>query len=377
MFNLTPEQEQRAMRLHHEATVIDSLGGYEEYTVEMKKRIDAMIAQKIDYLTLMEKIAKIDAFEIPQENGEEWETARRASGVSAISLTMGPYGKEMFSFENAVKDIAIYTYKFDTIEKLIKVCSSKDIERAKREDKLGLILNFQNSTHIGSDVDNIDFFYSLGIRQIQMTYNDLNLVGAGCTERRDCGLSRFGVKVVERMNKLGILIDLAHTGFQTSMDVIEVSSKPVAFTHTVCKAVYDHDRGKTDEQLDAIARKNGYVGIVTVPMFISPREDASLEDFLKHIDHAASIVGTDKLGIGTDQADSYPPLAEKMNTDALEKLGFQKKHGVDMHRTTKGYRGWSDFPNLTRSLVSSGYKDEEVKGILGGNFLRIFAETVG
>jgi membrane dipeptidase len=377
MFNLTQEQEERALRLHHEATVIDSLGGYEEYPVEMKKRIDTLIAEKVPYMTIIERITKIDAFEMPQEAGEEWELARRASGMSAISATMGPYGREMFSFENAIKDIAVYQYKFDTIQKLIKVCSSKDIERAKREDKLGIILNFQNTTHIGSDVDNIDFFYSLGIRQIQMTYNDLNLVGAGCTERRDAGLSRFGVKVVERMNKLGILVDLAHTGYQTSMDVIEVSSKPVAFTHTICRAVHDHDRGKVDAQLDAIARKNGYVGIAVVPMFISPRSDASLEDFLKHVDHAAKIVGTDKLGIGTDHLESYPPLADKMNKEALEKLGFQKKHGVDLLRKTKGYRGWRDFPNLTRALISRGYSDEAVKGILGGNFLRIFAETVG
>lgn len=377
MFQLTSEQEKRAERLHRESIVIDSLGGYEEFPAEVKRRIDEMIAHKVDYMTIMERIGFIDTFELPQENDPVWEEALQVSGVSAISLTMGPFGKEMFSFENAIKDIAGYTYKFDTIPNLIKVTAAKDIERAKKEKKLGLILNFQNSTHIGSDLDKLDFFYALGIRQIQMTYNDLNLVGAGCTERRDCGLSRFGLKVVERMNKLGILIDLAHTGYQTSMDVIEASAAPVAFTHTVCKAVHDHDRGKTDDQLAAIARKNGYVGIAVVPFFISPRQDASLEDFLKHIDHAAKIVGTDKLGIGTDHAESYAPLADKMNQEALEKLCFKKENNVDMLRKTKGYSGWRDFPNLTRGLVSRGYSDEAIKGILGGNFFRIFSQVVG
>jgi len=377
MFQLTPEQEQRAQRLHREAVVIDSLGGYEEFPAEMKKRIDEMIAGGMDYMTLMERIGYLDTFEIPSERGVEWQEARRASGVTVISLTMGPFGREMFSYENAVKDIACFTHKFDTISDLIKVTSSKDIERAKKEDRLGLILNFQNTTHIGANIDNIDFFYSLGVRVIQMTYNDLNLVGAGCTERRDCGLSRFGLKVVERMNKLGMLIDLSHTGYQTTMDVIEASAAPVAFTHTVCQAVHAHDRGKKAEQLEAIAQKNGYVGICVVPMFISPREDANLDDFLAHVEHAVKIVGADKVGIGTDHAESYPPLAQKMNQEALEKLGFQKKHSVNMLRKTEGYRGWRDFPNLTRALVSRGYDDDAVRGILGGNFLRIFKQTVG
>ncbi len=376
MFNLTDEQEAQAQRNLHAAVVIDSLGGYDEPTQEYKRYVDEMLAKNLDYYSIYARLVRYE-FEHPMEFGEPWKEGLRTSGLHCLSLTMGPFGKEMFSYDAAVKDLALWNYKFDIVPELIKVLKAADIERAKREGKFGIILNFQNTTHIGADIDNLDFFYQLGVRQIQMTYNDLNRVGAGCTERVDCGLSRFGLQVVERMNKLGILIDVSHSGYQTSLDTIEASAVPVAFTHTVCKAVNHHDRGKTDDQLEAIARKNGYVGIVVVPNFITAEAEATLEHTLDHIDHAVKIVGADKVGIGTDFAEPYPPLGEKMNQEVIESLGFEARHAIDFNRATKGYRNWQDFINFSRELVLRGYKDDEIQGILGGNFLHIVREVVG
>jgi membrane dipeptidase len=375
MFNLTQQQEERAQRALREAVTIDSLGGYDEPTDAHKQYIDEMIEKKLDFMTIVDRLLQFENTH-PVELGVPWKEGQQTSGLNALSLTMGPYGKEMFSYEAAVNDLAAWTYKFDIIPDLIKVRKAADILRAKQEGKFGIILNFQNTTHIGADLDKLDFFYQLGIRQIQMTYNDLNLVGTGCTERVDCGLSRFGLKVVERMNKLGILVDVSHSGYRTSLDTIAASDVPVAFTHTVCKAVYNHDRGKTDDQLEAIAKKNGYVGIALVPNFITNKKEATLDDWLDHVDHAVKIVGVDKVGVGTDFAAPYPPLAEK-NLEVVASLGFEAKHAIDFNRQTKGYRNWRDFINLSRGLVSRGYSDEEVKGILGNNFLRIFREVVG
>ncbi len=376
MFTLTPSEEERAQRLLREAFIIDSLGGYDEPTEEYKRYVDELIARDVDYMTIYELLVKFD-FEHPMELGPAWQEGLRASGMTALSLTMGPFGKEMFSYQAAVKDLAFWNYKLDIIPQLVKVLKAADIERAKKEGKLGMILNFQNTTHIGSDLDNLDFFYQLGIRQIQLTYNDLNLVGSGCTERVDCGLSRFGLKVIERMNRLGILVDVSHSGYRTSLDAIEASAVPVAFTHTVCRAVYDHDRGKTDDQIAAIAAKNGYIGIALVPNFITADREATVEHFLDHVDHAVQVAGADKVGIGTDYAEPYAPLGEKMNREVIASLGFEAKHAIDFNRKTTGYSNWRDYINLTRGLVARGYKDEEVKGILGGNFLRIFREVVG
>ncbi len=376
MFNLDPKQEERAQRLLHEAVVIDSLGGYDEPTDEYKRYADKLLATNMHFTEIYEMLNRFES-EHPLELGPAWKEGFRTSAMNCLSLTMGPYGKEMFSFDAAIKDLAIWTYKLDTIPDLLKVTKADDILRAKREGRFGIILNFQNTTHIGATLDNLDFFYRLGIRQIQMTYNNLNLVGSGCTERVDCGLSHFGLKVVERMNKLGILIDVSHSGYRTSLETIEVSAAPVAFTHTVCKAVHNHDRGKTDDQLEAIARRNGYVGIALVPFFITSEPEATVEHFLDHIDHAVKVAGADKVGIGTDYDEPYEPLGVRMNEDVLGGLGFEAKHAVDFNRKTKGYHNWRDYINLTRGLITRGYNDEEIKGILGGNFLRIFREVVG
>ena len=375
-FNLDATQEERAQRALREAVVIDSLGGYDEPTEQFKRYADELLASGLDYMVIFDRLARFE-LEHPNELGPEWQEGMRSSGLNALSLTMGPWGKEMFSYEAAVSDLAAWTYKFDTIPDLAKVVKADDIVRAKQAGRFGMILNFQNTTHFGASLDKLEFFYQLGIRQIQLTYNDLNLVGAGCTERTDAGLSRYGLKVVERMNKLGILVDISHSGYKTSMDAIEASEVPVAFTHTFCKAIHNHDRGKTDEQLEAIARKNGYVGIVVVPMFITSDKETTLEHWLDHVDHAVKIVGADKVGIGTDHTEPYEPIALRMNKDVVSSLGFEAKHAVDFTRKIKGYRNWRDFINLARGLVSRGYNDEEIKGILGNNFLRIFRQVVG
>lgn len=376
MFSLDAKQEERAQRVLREAVVIDSLGGYDEPTDEFKQYADQLLATGMHYTELYHKLTQYET-EHPTELGPAWQEGFRTSGMNALSLTMGPFGEEMFSYDAAIKDLAAWTHKFDTIPDLIKVVRADDILRAKRENRFGIILNFQNTTHFGASLEKLELFYRLGIRQIQMTYNDLNLVGCGCTERVDCGLSRYGLKVVERMNRLGILIDVSHSGYRTSLDTIEASDAPVAFTHTVCKAVYNHDRGKTDDQLEAIAKRNGYVGIVLVPNFITAEAEASVEHFLDHVDHAVKVVGADKVGIGTDYAEPYPPIGERMNEDIVASLGFEAKHAIDFNRKTKGYSNWRDYITLTRGLITRGYNDEEIKGILGGNFLRIFREVIG
>jgi len=146
------------------------------------------------------------------------------SGLAMMETTLGPAGNPTFSYEAAVQDLATWHGHFARHpDKLIHVRRTDDILQAKREGKLSVMLGFQNATHLNRDIRNVDFFYNLGIRQIQLTYNELNALGAGSTERKDVGLSDFGVEVVHRMNDLGMLVDLSHCGIQTTLDAIEVS----------------------------------------------------------------------------------------------------------------------------------------------------------
>ncbi|MBA7678679.1 hypothetical protein ES703_86957 [subsurface metagenome] len=184
-------------------------------------------------------------------------------------------------------------------------------------------------------------------------------------------------QVVKRLNQLGILVDVSHCGYQTTMDAINISSAPVAATHSFCRKLHDHPRGDTDEQLKMLADKNGYLGIVVYPSFIAPPgRQASLDDFLDHLEHAVAIMGVDKVGIGTDYGKVVPePLQARLREEGM-RLGHLKGY-TGGAGATEGYKDHREWTNFTRGLVSRGYTDDEIKGILGGNFLRILEQVVG
>ena len=157
----------------------------------------------------------------------------------------------------------------------------------------------QNAICLDSDLSKLDTLYNLGIRVIQLTYNLRNMLGDGCIERTDAGLSEFGIKVVNRMNTLGILIDLSHCGRQTTIHAIEASNSPVAITHASSQPIYPHARGKSDEEMRILAENDGYMGILILPDFITAGKP-SCQTLVDHIKHAVDILGVDRVGIGTD-----------------------------------------------------------------------------
>ena len=382
MFNLTKEQEERARRLHEESIVVNTMGGgeaaiYAKYIPGMLEKADEMIKGGIPLSVIFLKMERtlLEEYLISGKSDIEREWME-LSGVDVFHPTVAPPGTP---FEIAIDNIAIFQRKFDSLDYLVKATTFKDIEQAKAGGKRAIIMGFQDSVHFGRDLDRLRLFYELGIRIIQLTYNLRNFVGSGCTERADGGLSLFGVEVVKRMNELGILVDVSHCGYQTTMDAIEISSAPVAVTHSFSRKVYDHDRGKTDEQIQALAARNGYFGVLTLPCFLSDlsRKEASLNDVLDQIDHIAGIMGIDKVGIGTDYDGPIPePFATK-SKEMVKKAGFRKEHQIIPEAVLQGFEDMRQWPNVTRGLVSRGYSDDEIKGILGGNFLRIFKEVVG
>jgi membrane dipeptidase len=267
---------------------------------------------------------------------------------------------------------------------LVKATSAEDIRRAKRDGKHAIMWNCQNTHGFAGGVDleedlkKIDLFFSLGFRVIQLTYNLRNAVGDGCLERYESGLTRFGLKFVERMNELGMLIDTSHCGYQTTLDAVEHSHNPVSATHITCREVYDHPRGKTDEELKAIVEKGGYIGINMIPAFIGGKGD--LNQFLDHLDYAVDLVGVDSIGIGTDTGhrDLRPevPVARRWWT------GFRPEHlalGLDMRadEMSFGSLAWVNWPLYTVGLVSRGYSDQEIQKIIGGNALNIIEGVIG
>jgi len=240
-------------------------------------------------------------------------------------------------------------------------------------DELGIVLNTQNlGRAIGEDLDAIEALYDGGVRIFQLTYNPQNLLGTGCYGRSDSGLSDLGVGAVERLNDLGGIVDLSHCGRATTLDAIDVSADPVAITHAGCAAVADHNRCKDDEVLEALADANGYMGIVGVPWFLAPDEDdPSIDVFFEHLEHAVSILGVDRVGIGTDfgHVDAAAPDAYLQSArEYMIAKGFPEDYGEGYGSGFGEMRSYTDWPVLRREL-GERYDEAEVRGILGENFL--------
>ena len=262
-----------------------------------------------------------------------------------------------------------------------------DILQAKEENSVGVILGFQDSQPIEMNLEFVRAFAQMGVRIIQLTYNSQNYVGSGCWEENDTGLSYFGKDLIDELNRYGVLIDLSHCGDVTTMKAIEYSDDPVAFTHVASRELgHAHGRGKTDEQIRAVADNDGIIGITCHPPFLKKDpethhvQEASIDDVLDHIDHVCGLVGPEHVSLGTDLMDKAYDTgvspAEDLFDDRYrarreqhpEIFGSNDPSEVD---PPAGFDRHTKFPNITRGLLSRGYSPEEVSGILGQNFYRV------
>jgi len=313
----------------------------------------------------------------------------RDSGVTCMSPTLGvrfpsnPQGTYMllaYPFQAAVEDCAQWK---ETIRKnsglLLPCLKTADTEQAKKEGKTAVMFNFQNAP-IEDKLENLDLFHSMGVRSIQLTYNERNLLGDGCTERTNAGLSDFGVAAVSRMNELGILADTSHSGYQTTMDAIAFSKKPPIFSHTNCYALTPHPRNKTDEQIRALADKGGVMGLSTVNMFVKKDMPVTIEDFMDHIDHVVKLVGIDHVACGSDSAlRGWPtdPADEKAFWTVYSPERFKSSYRFRYPFATEGLNDPKKWLNVTAGMIRRGYREEDIVKFLGGNWRRVFRDVIG
>jgi membrane dipeptidase len=306
-------------------------------------------------------------------DGPTFEALAR-SGLSGIHTSLPNANLQV-----ALRGLAAWQDRFDRHpDKLLKLRTSTDLQQAKQSRRVAVMLGFQNATIVESDVRNLDQLAALGTRCIQLTYNSRNLLGDGCTERTNAGLSDFGVRVVERMNELRMVVDLSHCGEQTSKDGLQLSKRPAAFTHTMCKAVHDHVRSKSDELLRTCADKGGMIGIVTLGYFVSPRPDATLQDYLNHVDHAVKVAGIDHVGIASDYSlRGIEKTATRESWYVPRLSSFKPVYNVRWPPWIPELDPPERFQNIARGLERRGYKPDAVEKILGNNWLRYLSDVLG
>jgi membrane dipeptidase len=249
--------------------------------------------------------------------------------------------------------------------RLIHATSGKDFITAKKENKVGVMFGFQNATMIEQAIDNLDILYAAGTRWIQLTYNERNLLGDGCTERTNAGLSDFGIEAVARMNELGIIVDLSHCGRETTNDGIKFSKTGASLNHTMCEALYkDHPRAKTDKQIRSMADKGGVMGVICLGYMIGP--------------DPVKVGGIDHVGVASDFA------IQGLQADGATRENWYEPR-LTMFKPSYQVRWPPWIPELdsperhkyiSGALEKRGYKAEEIEKILGRNWLRYFNETL-
>jgi len=375
MVKLSEDQEKRAKRLHGETFVFDFSPHAEPFLLTSRQR-EVMLrslerGQPLRSTLSAMANARIRELDKDSSARSEIQEVWKRSGVNGVQVTLGAMELALDEWEGVVADLA-RCYARARIGYMAVCTTAEELESSQRNGVVGLLLGLQDSLPIGRDLDRVDTLYNAGVRVIQLTYNTRNLVGDGCTEREQSRLSRFGIELVRRLNELGIIIDVSHSGYGTTMDAINVSERPIAFTHIVCRDVYEHARGKTDEQLRALAESDGYAGIAAVPHFLREGDGQSVEDMMEHLEHAASMMGVDRVGIATDWGFWSTDFPAELHAPALEefgRLGFRPEDELKMGTALGEFINWTDWPELTRGLVSRGYSDEEIKGFLGMNWL--------
>lgn len=308
----------------------------------------------------------------PENFSEEDYLGFLESAIDVFHIAVGVGGRN--AFENVLQFVAFHNgLMAGRDEFFMRIDSAGDFERARDAEKIGILIGLQNSSHFRTP-DDVDLFHRLGQRVSQLTYNSRNLIGNGATERVDGGISDFGVAIVERMNEVGMAIDVSHSGDRTTLDAMELSSKPVLITHSNARElVGGHPRTKPDEAIRAMARTGGVMGITGVRNFVTLEEPTTIEHMLDHYDHVRDLVGVEHLGVGSDidlhGYDDLPPEQyERLKAGYKDTYAFREK--IDIDEVAHPKRMF----DLAEGLVSRGYTDDHIRGILGGNFARVLSE---
>jgi membrane dipeptidase len=320
-------------------------------------------------MKLHEEIIIIDGLNASHFFNESVLRRLRQGGITAFNGTVAAW----HSLHDTMNLIADYYRLFkDHPDLLMPVRSAGDIRKAKERGCTGMIFGFQDTAPIDGNLRMLAVYHALGVRVIQLTYNEENAVGFGCMAGEDKGLTSFGREVVAEMNRLGILVDLSHCGHKTTMNAIEASKGPVAFTHANPLALAKSLRNKRDEAFRSLAAKGGVAGAVLLPSWLTLHGQAGLEDYLNAVDYLVRLMGIDHVGLGTDFMEEIP--AETMTT-ALKGISAEDLAQFYSSTIVEGLESPVKFPRVTEGLLSRGYSPLDVKKIMGGNWVRLYEEV--
>jgi membrane dipeptidase len=313
--------------------------------------------------------------------------ALRDSGLSGAMIAPAPQGRFWYddaAFERTKNTMNEWKMVIERHpDAMLIVRTYADLERARRERKIGMIFTFQGTESLGEDPDRIPMFREMGLRVLQLTHNRRNLIGDGCMEPGNAGLSNLGHQVVERLNAEKIVIDLAHASQRTMREAILASKAPVFIGHSGCRALVDVPRLSYDEELKLLADRGGVLGIIFWP-YIRKQGQQMAADVIRHIEYAVNLCGEDHVGIGTDLGISpveLTPAFVKDNTEYIQSMIedgiFEKDRDPNLLLFPPDLNTADRFEILAGMLSARGHSDARIAKILGGNFARVMRDVWG
>ncbi|MBI1349006.1 dipeptidase [bacterium] len=381
----TRAQLLKGLELHRRSLVFDAYGFAPRAAWDHDRMLAALEAHSSDVeLNDLQEEMSMTRAALDAAERAEFATAFHCAGVTAIFQNAGEEGQDPLRL---MKRLARFTFLADRLRgTLQRATLPEDIVAAHQAGQHCLYLTGNGvplpSTWISveEELSYIRLFYQLGIRMMHVTYNRRNLLGDGCAEKANGGLSDLGRAAIAEMNRVGVIVDVAHSGWQTSLEAAQVSTKPMVASHTVCAGLRNHIRAKPDEVIRAICDTGGLIGICWIPNFLGGGGDIAA--LLDHIDYAVKKFGAEHVAIGTDVAHTSQHAAAA--TKGLPPRGRQRTRyealwpegalGGQWPRSAS--LGWTNWPLVTVGLVQRGYSDDDIQKILGGNMLRVCREVL-
>lgn len=300
----------------------------------------------------------------------------KAGGVNAIHVTITYWENT----QEALANIAEWDARFSQHSDLIApVRTAQDILDAKASGKIGIIFGFQNCSPIEDDLKKVQLMYDNGVRIMQLSYNNQSLLATGCYEDADAGITRFGREVIKEMNRVGMLIDMSHSAEKSTLQAIELSARPIAITHA--NPIFFHGalRNKSDTVLKTLAASGGMLGVSLYPFHLKDGPDCTLKDFCDMIYQAAEMIGIDQIGIGSDLCQNWGYVTlEWMRSGkwaSVPDFGEGSAENASWPKQPSWFSSSRDFMNIANALPDAGFNKNEVKKIMGLNWLNFYEES--
>jgi membrane dipeptidase len=302
----------------------------------------------------------------------------RQSGITAINCTISQR-----TLDGTLESLALLESLSENFPDTFTIVRKhSEIGEAKRDKKLGILPGFQDTAIFEADLDRLSMFRNLGIRIMQLTYNNRSLLGDGCLEPGNAGLSKAGVAAVRRMNELGVAVDLSHSGYRTTSEGIAASSKPVLISHSGCAAIYPHPRSKPDEILKSLADRGGYFGVYLMPYLVASPTVPTRQHVLDHLVHAINVCGADHVGVGSDGSIEKVALTPEQKAGFDADMARRKQLGIaapgeDRFPYVPDLNGPDHMQIIAEELAHRGQPSSTIEKVLGANFQRVLGEIWG